>query len=389
MNFNYYNQINITDFPSRKIYVLLNKKLRTKLIYLSKIKLKTNKNYDLASYINKQSSKYGLNSKLNGGDIFFFQLGKRRDNRTNKIHLKSIPLWIIFELINLSKVPLNEVHNNILAYRSGGRGNLIFQPKLPILVTPEFESIIFHIFGDGHAGEFTPSYYQKNKLNLKQFVTKLKNCFGEFKPYYNHKKFQVRFPKAITDIFKYYYKIQSYHSNKIRIPSKIYHTNKLSKLACIMAFILDEGHIRDLINISSKNKIFLLDLKKLIEKCGYNSQKIKPHLSSNTFYLNISNKSIELIYKDYINLIKLFPTCSLSSKHEDFVYIIKRRKNKAKSRYIDKVILDLLKCNRLTPKQVSQKTGYANSTILRHLYNLYKKDVIKRHYDKVRFVWYI
>lgn len=209
MNFNYYNQINITDFPSRKIYVLLNKKLRTKLIYLSKIKLKTNKNYDLASYINKQSSKYGLNSKLNGGDIFFFQLGKRRDNRTNKIHLKSIPLWIIFELINLSKVPLNEVHNNILAYRSGGRGNLIFQPKLPILIIPEFESIIFHIFGDGHAGEFTPSYYQKNKLNLKQFVTKLKNCFGEFKPYYNHKKFQVRFPKAITDIFKYYYKIQS------------------------------------------------------------------------------------------------------------------------------------------------------------------------------------
>jgi len=36
------------------------------------------------------------------------------------------------------------------------------------------------MFGDGAAGDFTPSYTQKNNESFENFIKKLKNCFGEF-----------------------------------------------------------------------------------------------------------------------------------------------------------------------------------------------------------------
>lgn len=120
--------------------------MREKLIESSKNVLNISNNWDLADWINKQSPKYGLNTKFNGGDINNFKTGKKLDIRTNIIHHRTMPVWVILELSKLSGISISEIHKNILAYRSEGSGNLILIPKLPIKVTPEFESIIFHLF---------------------------------------------------------------------------------------------------------------------------------------------------------------------------------------------------------------------------------------------------
>lgn len=165
MNLNKNQEIKISNFPLTKIYILLNKYISEKIVESSKIALNISKNYDLSVWLNKQSLKYGLNTKYNGGDIDNFKSGKKLDIRTNKIHLRTMPVWVILELAKLSKISINEIHKNISGYRSDGSGNLIYKPKLPIKITPEFESIIFHIFGDGSAGKGTPSFAQKKCIS--------------------------------------------------------------------------------------------------------------------------------------------------------------------------------------------------------------------------------
>ena len=378
--------ITIKVFPPTKIYALLNKYMRRKLINTAKRNLRTN-NYFLARWLNKKSIKYGLNAKFNGGDVNNWYFGEKLDVRTAITHPKYMPLWIVLELSELARLSLNNVEKNIGSYRSGGSGKPISNIKFPIKRTPEFESIIFHIFGDGAAGNFTPSFFQKNKIANKQFLSKLKNCFGDFDENTNDRH-KIRFPKAITDILSHVYKIESYHSDKIRVPLRIYKSKKLNKLACAIAFILDEGHIRDVINISSKNKNFLGDLKRLIESCGYKCQDVQLHRASNTFYLNLSNRSIEKVYRDYVKLIEQFPSCSLANKHAALKFIISRRQNKSNIKNIGKAICSLLKDDKLTTKQIAQALGFAHCTVSHHLNNLYKNGKINRHNNDIRFIWY-
>lgn len=361
--------------------------MRTKLVSDAKKALQISKDFDLANWLNKKSGKYELNTQFNGGDINNWLAGKKTDIRTKMVHPKYMPLWVILELSKITGISSGKLNKNVISYRSGGRGNWVYNPRLPIKVTPEFESLIFHLFGDGCAGNFTPSYFQKNREANQQFLRKLTTCFGDFSVTRYRNKWQIRFPKAVTDILTHFYKIESYHSDKIKIPSKIYQSSKLNKLACITAFILDEGNIRDLINISSKNKKFLAELKGLIESCGYACRSIKPHKPSNTFYLNLSNKSIERFYQDYIDLIKQFPCCGLANKHKSLVYIISRRKNKSDIKDIDGAILNLLKKNKLTTMKIAQILGFANCTILHHLEKFHAKGVIERIRKERSFIW--
>lgn len=388
MNSNIYQEIKISDFPPTKIYVMLNQGIRKELIESTKLRLNLKNNYCLSKWINKKSLDNGLNTKFNGGDINRWIIGSNIDNRTNINHPKYMPLWVVLDLAKIADISIEELQNDVISYRSGSRGNIIYSPKLPIKITPEFESIMFHIFGDGAAcNNSTPSYFQKNPIGYNNFISKIKNCFGDFEINTND-RFKIRFPKAITDVFAYFYDINSYHSDKIRIPSRIYKTDKLNKLACITAYIVDEGHIRDVVSISSMNQKFFIDLKRLIESCGYLCGRVKPYKSSSIFNLDLSNKTIGLFYDDYSQLIEQFPNCSLANKHDKLVYIVSRRNNKSKLVEIDTEILGILEKNKLTTRQVSEKLGLANCTTLHHLEKLYKTGFVNKESISRGFVWF-
>ena len=159
-------------------------------------------------------------------------------------------------------------------------------------------------------------------------------------------------------------------------------------MACVTAYIVDEGHIRDIVTIYSMNKEFFIDLKRLIESCGYLCGRVKPYKSSSIFNLDLSNKTIELFYKDYLKLIEQFPNCSLANKHDKLAYIISRRENKSKIIDIDNEILKAIENNKLTTRQISEKLRLANCTVLHHLEKLHKNGLVNREPISSGFVWF-
>jgi DNA-binding MarR family transcriptional regulator len=370
--------INIKDFPYNRIYVLLNKESRKKLINNSMNKLNCKNYFELSIWINKK-----LKTKFNGGDVTYWIAGERLDKRTGKIHPKFMPLSLLFELVKLNKININKLQKDVISYRSGGKGLIINKPILPIKVTPELDSILIHLFGDGAAGDFTPSYTQKNRDSFDNFINKLENCFGKFEKsiYFTQGKHQIKFPKAITDILTKYYSIISYRSYKSEIPKKILERkDKRFKLACIISFIVDEGNIRDVISLYSVNKVLIGGVRQLVLDCSYNCSDIQFNEKANSYLFTLSTKDIEEFYKDNQKLSKEFFTCNLSFKEENIRFIIKRRdkKNPKDSKITEELILDLLKNNKLSAQQISKEMNYAYCTIVHHLSKLEKNKIIKR-----------
>jgi|GEM_PF-2651035 len=380
--------IKISNFPQERIYVLLSEKYRKFLIEKSMKKLTCKNYFELSLWINKT-----FKTKFNGGDVKYWIEGKRGDKRTNKIHPKFMPLWLVQRLSKLNKEKIEGIQRNVISYRSGGSGLIINSPKLPIKVTPELDSIVIHLLGDGAAGDFTPSYTQKNKQPFDNFIEKLENCFGNFQKsiYFTQGKHQIKFPKAITDIISKHYSIISYRSHDSKIPNAILNRRDTKyKLACIASFIVDEGNIRDIIVLYSSNRILLSQIRQLVLDCGYNCTKIKLNKKANSYMFGLRNKDIEKFYNDLIKLSKEFSTCNLSFKDKDAKFILERRKNKnpKSSKITDKIILNILKKDSFSAKQISRLSGYAYCTILHHLEKLYKNKRItrKKNQDRI-YLW--
>ena len=275
----------------------------------------SNNYYQLSLIINKKSKKYGTKTKLNGGDIKRWIIGSNIDNRTDKVHPKFMPVWVIIELSNIAKINLKGTEKNIISYRSGKNGKIVYNPRLPINVTPEFDSIIIHLFADGYVNNkiMTPSYCQKKESDRFLFIKKLNNVFGDFEGNLQEEKV-FRFPKAITRILSHHYKIESYMSKDAVIPNIILQKNKNHKLACILAFILDEGNIKGVISCFSINNTLLSQIRGLFQDCGYNCNSIK--YGSGRYYFCMKNQALNKFYYDINKLNNSYPTCSLGTKFE-------------------------------------------------------------------------
>lgn len=372
------NFIHLSAFPQDKIYVLLNEYFRKNLINNSMSKLNCKNYFELSLWINKK-----LRTKFNGGDIKYWVAGERVDGRTEKIHPKFMSLPLVFELTKLNNIRMEDLQKNVISYRSGGKGLIITNPLLPIKVTPELDSVVIHLFGDGAAGDFTPSYTQKNKDSFENFIKKLNNCFGKFENsiYFTQGKHQIKFPKAITDILTKYYSIVSYKSHDSEIPQKIFkRKDKKFKLACIISFIVDEGNIRDIVSLYSVNKLLIGGIRQLVLDCGYNCSDIQFNKQANSYLFTLSTQDIEKFYQDIQKLSKEFPTCNLSFKDCEIKFILDRRtkKHPKDSQITDKLIVDLLKNNNLSAQQISKKTKYAYCTIVHHLSKLEQDKIIRR-----------
>ena len=369
--------ISVSNFPENKIYVLLDKKYRKELIESAVNTLNLNNYFELSLWINKNSK-----SKFNGGDIKYWIEGQRLDKRTGKVHPKFMPLWLVLKLIRLCSFNLSQLDVKVLSYRSGGKGLIITSPILPIKITPELDSIVIHLFGDGAAGDFTPSYTQKNKEGVDNFIKKLENCFGKFEQsrYFTQGKHQIKFPKSITDILSEYYSISSYHTFKSKIPNLILNHPRSCKLACIISFIIDEGCIRDVITLYSSNLSLLGGIRNLVLDCGYGCSKIKQYPGRIYYSFNLSNMDFERIESDTEFLSKEFPTCGFSFKRKEFDFILQRKnvKNPKNKEITKQLILELLQKQILSAREISQKLGYAYCTIIHTLENLFEEKKIKR-----------
>lgn len=333
MKFN--QKISILNFPLNRTYILLKedfrKKLFNRLISTAREWKSDGKSASkLASFISKKSSKYKYQKTsfqtvydwMNGKSIVRKELQKKGYNR--KIS-RYMPLWALIELINLlrNNKYLDNIDFQIESYRAESGGKII-NPKLPILVTPEFSSLVFHLFGDGFGGEYghfggKSFYAQKNPIGRKNFLNKLKYVFGDLSTKGECSKTErVYIPSIIVHILRDYYKIPTFKSKLARIPEKIKKESKLHKLACLSAIILDDGTVRKenaCMVLFSKNKPLLTDVKKLAESVGY--KMCNPRLTNKkdiVYGMTFPAETVRKFAEDIQLLIKEHPLCSLGQK---------------------------------------------------------------------------
>ena len=320
-----YKKIHIWDFPPIKIFVRIKDIFRRELFDNF---IKENGSQQKAvDFINEASKKYGIGRKYSRFNLYSWMQGKKFDR--GKVKTVNVPLWILVEIskfLSDSKKTDNEymksIERNVEFYTSTGNANPIINPKLPIIVNPEFASIVFHFCGDGHLGNKRDccSYKQKNKQGLVNFLNKLKNSFGYFD--YSKSEFEnyrLNIPKTISDIYRLYFNLDSLNTFEARIPNSIKSFPKEFLVAGLCSFIVDEGHVGEVITIYSKNKLLLEDIREIAIKCSYRCYDIKEKYARSKFdcyRFSISSGSYKKLY-DYLNyLSKKFPTCNLAHKME-------------------------------------------------------------------------
>ncbi|MFH1308081.1 MAG: winged helix-turn-helix domain-containing protein [archaeon] len=381
-------KIHIWDFPPTKIFVRIEDSFREDLV--NKLIKKIGNEPLAVKIINNSSKKYNINRNFSRGVFYTWKKGFVVDRK--KIKTKNFPLWVLIEvskiLSNSSKANnsiMKELENNIKYYCSIGGANRIYNPKLPIKITPEFVSIVFHFCGDGHLSINSrggSSYRQINEETLKIVYTKLKNCFGDFRESINDGRLEI--PKSIADIYIHTFRIKRNNWYDAHIPLEIKKLPKEFLVAGLVAFIIDEANIGEIIEIYSKNFKLLRDIREIAIKCGYKCRKIREKYAYGNFdsyRFLISSESYLKLYEDILSLKTNFPFCDLAHKNDSFYALVKRKKRnsiKFPNGLNKKEIFKLLQIRPRTISELARALVIGNSSVRELLWKLEKEGLIKR-----------
>ncbi len=321
-----YKKIHIWEFPPTLTFVRLNNRFR--LNFFNKLIRKVGSRQKLLNLINKASLKYDIKRNHSPLNLYSWIKGQKFDRGKNRTI--NIPLWVLIESSkilsnNKYKEIIHRIEKNIEYYTSWGNANPVKKTKLPLYLTPEMVSVIFHFLGDGHLGKkrVTASYRQMNKQGLNNFLQKLKNIFGDFN--YSKSEFKdgrLNIPKIIADFYKYYFKLPNTNTFEAFVPNNIKNLDKEFLIAGLAAFIVDEAHIKEVITIYSKNKKLITDIRDIAIKLNYLSFPISKKYAYGKFdcyRFNISSKSFKKFYLDLQKLSAKFSTCTLVQKQDRLI----------------------------------------------------------------------
>ncbi len=320
-----YKEIHIWEFNPTLTFIGLKEDFRK--VLFSELRNTHNSVKDLLKNLNKSAKKYKIKRNYKTGHLSSWIKSYKKDR--GKIKNINIPLWLLIEISKIlsesrkkdNKI-MKEIEENIEYYTGTGRSHPIKNPKLPLYLTPEMVSVIFHFVGDGHIGrkKVVSSYRQMNKIGLNNFLKKLKNIFGDFNyPKQEFNNGRLNIPKTITEFYLHYFKLPSTRTFDSYIPNHIKSYKKQFLLSGLISFIVDEGHVGEVITIYSKNKRLIKDIREISIKCGYLSHPIREKYAYGKFDVyrfSISSKNYNQFHDDIIKLSSLFPTCNLAQKQE-------------------------------------------------------------------------
>ena len=149
------------------------------------------------------------------------------------------------------------------------------------------------------------------------------------------------------------------------------------------AFIIDEGHIGDSIEIYSSNNKLLKDIVEIASSLEYlcMGPRIKSKNHIYDFRAYISTKSARKFAKDIKEVSKDFPTCDLAHKQPLLDQIVERQNKvfQATKKGVTKIkILELLSGENLTVQKLCKQFKLAPSSMREHLRELEKKGLVNR-----------
>ena len=310
-------------------------------------------------------------------------------DRMKRSYKYFIDLEILLNLCKLLDIPLDELQNNILAYKTRRGHNYIENPKLPVEITPLFDMLVAHHIADGNV--VNPkngrkpyfSYRQYDEKYRRLYIKKIESVFGKLNhnnSYLNDKKItKIYFPVPCSELMFNLYNmdINSFKSKNARIPKEIFKKNWKHKLAFLLGIIIDDGSVdSSLIVIRLKNRELIKDLQKICIQLNYSTsfREAKDKL----FCLYILSKSLNKLYQEYNCLLGEYPEVNLGYKGQKIKEFINRI-NKPK-RYIkgnkEKLLLELSKGD-LTVNELALKLNMTRQGARYLIKELAKEDKIK------------
>ncbi len=299
-------------------------------------------------------------------------------------------LKFLVDLCKLVDIPLSDLEKNILAYRTTRGRCEIENPKLPVIITPLFDMIVGHIFGDGNSvktegRELYFNYRQFDKTYRDLFIKKVENIFGLIR--YNHKYFdslkRVYLPTIVSSIIANYYSLKSedFLSDRCIIPDKMFSHSKEHLLAFLVSIIIDEGYIDSAqIVIALNNKNLIYDLSKICDILNYEYKITQDKKIKEKWILYILADGTKTFWSDYLNLRKTYPLVDLGYKGNQIKDFILRKKKKwrTSAENVNKnSIIRLLKERSMTIKDLSKILLISRQGTRFHIKNLEKMDLVK------------
>ncbi|GEM_PF-2518199 len=380
-----YKEVHIWEFPPTEIFIRLNDEFRKRIFSIIKDNFVIK---DFVFLINQRAEKYGIERNYNTSNFRSWRVGlKKTKEKTIEVN---IPLWVLIEISKLlsdSSSPDNKLmkkaEKEIEYYAASGNSLRVNDPNLPVLFTPEMVSVLFHFCGDGHIGTGTDQshYRQTNTVNLKNFEKKLRKCFGDFEVrIYENSKLLI--PRPITQFYIHHF-YEGELSSSIGIPEHIKTLPKKFLVAGLAAFIVDDGHMSDALEIYSKNCELAKDIFQIARKLGYKTSINKKYRYGkfDTYRLIISLESLPQFYKDIKSLSKEFPTCDLASKMAYLEQFIRRKNRKWDRRPPGKtkeLIIKFLEKDLNTANELATKLNIRPASLREHLLHLEEENLIKR-----------
>jgi hypothetical protein len=354
------------------------------------IKLKSSFIYKINDRIQK---KFGSKPKaykkiFKNSEIPFSTFKNILKSSYNKYFFVSLKNYIkIAEKIGISKEELEE---NIISYKTAGGINYIETPILPIRINPVFHMVFAHNIGDGTVINSKKGrlpyfgYRQFNEFYRLAYIKKIEWIFGKIKFQKDYFKTSTRpyCPSVLSSLFFKYYnlKIEDFLSDKARIPNIIFQ-DKDSLLAVLIAFIIDEGNIDSTqITINLKNTLLIKDLKRICDILNYNSKITQGKKESENDYarLHILREGMKELYKNYLELNKIYPIIDLGIKGKRI-----ESSFKIYSRMIYKtggnrnLILEILKKEQMSVNQLAERINMTRQGIRFHIHKLLNDRKIK------------
>lgn len=300
-----------------------------------------------------------------------------------------IPLDFLINICDISGISRQELQKSTISYKSQRSVNYIENPILPIEINPVFDMIYAHNIGDGTVCVVKNrlpyfAYRQFNQLYREGYTKKIEFIFGNVK--YKKKKFEevtrVRCPTALSSLFFKYYGLndRSFLSETARISPIIYEKGKDRKLAVLIAFIIDEGHIDSTqITIVLKNRLLIEDLQKICYSLGYKTTVVYKKGDYEKYVsLNILRQGMKKLFNDYLKINKRYPLIDLGFKGEKIrksFEIVNRKIKKTKGN--QNIILEVLKDEQLSVNQLANRINMTRQGIRYHVHNLLNKGKIR------------
>ena len=290
------------------------------------------------------------------------------------------PARLFLKACKSTGIRLSRLEKNVLSYRSI-RGRVeIEEAKLPIEISPIFDMLVAHIFGDGCCRkdgerEFSMNYRQYDPALLSNFIRKTEMIFGKLKfkkeYFFSAKRFYL--PSVCSAALANQYKLEAenFLSHKATIPPAIFTKPKMHLVAFLTAFVIDEAAIDSSIVITLCNKRLIDDLGRLCGILGYTYT-----IRGKTLY--ILTEGTRTFWKDYMQLKRIYPSANMGYRETAIQDFILRREKKLRTEGVGNRINDivgLLGEKRRTVNELSKILRVSRQGIKFHIKRLEQEGV--------------